>query len=151
MHRSFVTWAIALVLAAGGISGAAAEAGSKMPGFLKDTYASNPKACVTNAYGESEASGLTIKDGAIYGTEFSCQFLSYTPVKWAATDEINEYVAMASCGDDSGITRPDLISIQHYEGTLRLQSQNEYVVMMAKEAWNEPGFISVNYEKCAAE
>jgi len=118
-----------------------------MPDFLKHTYAANAAACDSTGH---EKAGLAIKDGLISGTEFGCAFLTYTPVVWDPDYPPSEYVVLASCGDDSGITRPDLISIIHSGDTLRVQSQNEYVEMVAKGAWNEPGFISRTYEKCPA-
>ena len=132
-----------------GSFGAVAETTSKAPDFLKHTYAERPEACAADQYGERK--GLQISDRAISGTEFGCTFLNYTPVSWGPGHDINEYVVLVSCGDDSGITRPDHLSIIHSNGELRVQSQNEYVEMVAKEAWNEPGFVSKTYKKCPVQ
>jgi|GEM_PF-3106928 len=125
---------------------AAAGPTTEAPDFLKHRYAARPEACATTD--EVEKRGLVIADEAISGTEFGCAFLTYTPVVWDENFPPQEYVVLASCGDDSGITRPDLISIMQYGDELKVQSQNEYVEMLAKETWNQPGFVSRTYTKC---
>ncbi|MGD1935348.1 MAG: hypothetical protein ACFB0Z_12725 [Candidatus Phaeomarinobacter sp.] len=137
--------AIAVLLA--GIQGAVAET-TTAPDFLKHKYAANPEACAKSDAVEKR--GLVIADGSISGTEFGCAFLTYTPVVWDKDFPPQEYVVLASCGDDSGITRPDHLSIINYGDKLQVQSQNEYVEMVAKGAWNEPGFVSRTYPKCPA-
>ena len=125
------------------------QTGAEAPDFLKHRYAANPEACAMGD--EVEKRGLVIADSSISGTEFGCAFLTYTPVVWDKDFPPQEYVVLASCGDDSGITRPDHLSIIHYDDRLQVQSQNEYVEMVAKGAWNEPGFVSRTYTKCPAE
>lgn len=139
----------AMVASLADTTSAGAQTTTEEPDFLKHRYAANPEACA--ASDEVEKRGLVIADGSISGTEFGCSFLTYTPVVWDKDFPPQEYVVLASCGDDSGITRPDHLSIIQYDDRLQVQSQNEYVEMVAKGAWNEPGFVSRTYTKCSAE
>lgn len=139
----------AMVASLVGATSTVAQTATEAPDFLEHRYAANPEACA--ASDEVEKRGLVIADGSISGTEFSCAFLTYTPVVWDKDFPPQEYVVLASCGDDSGITRPDHLSIIQYDDRLQVQSQNEYVEMVAKKAWNEPGFVSRTYTRCPAE
>ena len=77
------------------------------------------------------------------------------------TGRIFNVVATASCGDDSGISRPDLINLSPYieGGQVFVQSQNEYVVSesviavaqnLGREIPQEPAYawVSQTYNLC---
>lgn len=148
MRKVLVNITAGVILSVSLPGGAALAHDTKAPDFLKHSYAAKPEACAPDQHGERK--GLLIADGSISGTEFGCAFLSYTPVVWDEDFPPSEYVVLASCGDDSGITRPDHISIIHYDDKLQVQSQNEYVEMLASGKWNEPGFVSQTYTRCPA-
>lgn len=79
---------------------------------------------------ESDGNTLQLSREGIYAEEFSCQFVSFKTDADPATGRIYGVVATTSCSDDSGITRPDLISMSHDEegGQVFVQSQNEYLL-----------------------
>lgn len=112
---------------------ATATAGG-LPDYLKDkryTYSEN--AC----RGEPEPnaddmtailSALEVNEVGVVGYEFGCIFLEF----WPGTDESDtpyNQTVLASCGDDSGITRPDMLSLIFSDEppSVTVQSQNEYV------------------------
>ena len=98
-----------------------------LPDYLKDKkYATDAIACGTD-HGEDEAGALAIDKAGIFGYEFGCSFLDFWHHK-DAEGGLLDVTVLASCGDDSGITRPDMITIiKDSDDTLRVQSQNEFV------------------------
>lgn len=153
MYRRF-TLAVLLIA---GIAAPAVAADT--PDFLKDKYASDPAACKAGD-GAEESGALTLDKDGFSGTEFTCSFLDF----WNELQDgkVVGHVALMSCGDDSGVTRPDFVTIVPEEdGTLRVQSQNEYLItessaMVAPPEDNsEEGagfepfeFVTAIYSKC---
>ena len=134
----------------------------ELPAFLKDKkYATDAIACSAD-HGENEVGALAIDKAGIFGYEFGCTFLEF----WHHSDAegaLLDVTALVSCGDDSGITRPDMITIiKDSDETLRVQSQNEFVqgelaAMSAptpaegEEDSDEPinfDFVSATYTLC---
>ena len=163
MYR--MTALMTVLIAALGASASAQDADA--PDFIDGTYATDPKACKADANPE-ETQALTIDSNGIYGFEFGCTFLD----NWSELngEETTGYIALASCGDDSGIIRPDFISIiPEGDDELRVQSQNEYAISealaLSKPGKNEPAkegeaeaedessyeFVSAIYKKCPAK
>jgi len=116
------TVALAAILAVAPTALMAADS----PDLLKRKFATDPAACKAEA-GADDADALTLDKTGIYGVEFSCSFLDFWP-HLGSDGKIADVVVLASCGDDSGITRPDLITIvPQSPEELQVQSQNEYV------------------------
>ncbi|MGF1501297.1 MAG: hypothetical protein ACFBSD_05735 [Paracoccaceae bacterium] len=136
---------ILMVLAVGSGAPAGADGAGAPPEWLSGRYASDPAACPADGLAED---ALVLDAPLLTGYEFGCVLLGFWPVRWSPTDPGEATVALASCGDDSGITRPDLLSIiREPDGTLTLQSQNEYA---RASAWPEPvpGYVSRRYAPC---
>ncbi|MCW2307400.1 hypothetical protein [Rhodobium gokarnense] len=94
----------------------------QMPDFFNKTYATDPAACKDQAARE-ESGALVLDKTGIFGTEFGCTYRDF----WGGKD--GTVTVLVSCGDDSGITRPDMLSvIREQNGELRVQSQNEFVM-----------------------
>ncbi len=120
MRVLFLMIAVVFMLAA------QAQAG-EMPDFLKGRVFSTEKASCGDATG---GDGLQLTREGIFGPEFGCTFLSFKEDRDADTGRLFLVVATANCGDDSGINRPDLITLSPYieGGQVIVQSQNEYVI-----------------------
>jgi len=120
-----------------GLSSWTVAQASDVPGFLKGRiFSTDTKSCGDT----SEGDGLQLSKEGIYGQEFSCQFLAFQTDADPDTGRIYAVVATANCSDDSGIMRPDLITLSPYieGGQVIVQSQNEYVlseveIMIAQE------------------
>lgn len=95
-------------------------------------YVTDVKAC-SAAEGETDdALQLTAK--GLFGYEFGCSFVQIHPIRFEDSDDIYQYLAIAACGDDSGVSRGDNIVISdNGDGSLRVTSQNEYVVQLVLE------------------
>ena len=103
----------------------------EVPDFLfGKTYATEPAAC--GSMMDYDGDGLKITKDGISGLEFGCQFLNFRADRDKESGKVFGYVATVNCGDDSGINRPDLISMSHWDGQLMVQSQNEYVLSEAE-------------------
>jgi hypothetical protein len=90
-------------------------------------------------------STLEVNEAGIFAYEFGCAFLEFWPGDEASDMPYNQTV-LASCGDDSGITRPDVISLVFDTGesqSVTVTSQNEYVMGQT--------FISRTYPICRGE
>ena len=89
-------------------------------------------------------STLEVNETGIFGYEFGCEFLEFWPGD-AESDTPFIQTVLASCGDDSGITRPDVISLvfNTEEPSVTVQSQNEYVMGQST--------ISRTYPLCPGE
>ena len=137
---------------------AAPSLAADAPAFLNDKFASDPEACKKDANME-ELDALTIDKSGIFGFEFGCTFLEF----WNEQQDgkTKSTIALASCGDDSGIIRPDMITmILEGEGELRVQSQNEYAITeaiasLSQGAGENAGedfqpyeYVTATYTKC---
>lgn len=100
-----------------------------IPEFLDgELYSTDASQCgdIVDTNGDT----LQLSREGIYAEEFSCQFVDFKVDADPQTGQVFGVIATASCSDDSGITRPDLISMSHYEdgGQVFVQSQNEYLL-----------------------
>lgn len=123
------------------------------PDFLAGdrTWGSSTQAC--KAIDGEDSMAFTLSRKGIYGLEFGCNFLDFLPVRDDNTGEIFGVVAIASCGDDSGISRPDMFNISINENTLYVTSQNDYVYVLSKgfETQSDPvesGIVERQFELC---
>ena len=123
------------------------------PAFLSGdrTWGSTPQAC--KSLESEDGAALTLSRKGIYGYEFGCNFLDFLPVRDDATGEMFGMVAIASCGDDSGISRPDMFNITVNENTLSVTSQNEYTAAQSKDSDGQTdpfatGIIEKPFEPC---
>ena len=122
-----------------------------VPEFLKGKrYTYSEETCV----GEDElpaeedadiTTTLEVNEAGIFAYEFGCIFLDFWP---GDTDSDMPFLqtVVASCGDDSGVTRPDLISLVFDTSepeSVTVTSQNEYVMGQT--------FISRTYPLCPEE
>ena len=102
-----------------------------VPDFLKGrVFSTDTRSCGDS----SEGDGLQLSREGIYGPEFSCQFVGFKKDADPDTGRIYAIVATANCSDDSGISRPDLITLSPYieGGQVIVQSQNEYILSEAE-------------------
>jgi hypothetical protein len=123
------------------------------PAFLSGdrTWGSSPQAC--KAIDGEDAMAFTLSRKGIYGLEFGCNFLDFLPVRDGEGGEVFAVVAIASCGDDSGISRPDLFNISVNENTLYVTSQNDYAYVLSKGFETQPdpvesGIVEKQFELC---
>ena len=101
---------------------------------------------------------LSVSKAGLYGYELGCTFLQFLAERDPETKEIFSWQALAQCGDDSGVTRPDAFTlIADADGAeLRVQSQNEYVAGTVAALMNEGDFdrfmqsqfLSGSYKLC---
>lgn len=128
---------------------------AEIPDFFEGgkTYASDWKACVGFAGDGAPDDSNTIDQSGVFGYEFGCTFVDFKPVSY--NGRITSYIAMASCGDDSGINRPDFFDISFYDGNVTVTSQNDYIYDTLRpredgdgESW---GFINKQFELCQPE
>ncbi len=108
----------------------------EIPDFLSNgkTYATTPAGCA--GFGDSDApdDALQITAEGIWGYEFGCTFVEFLPVRMnSQPGNVSGHVAIASCGDDSGISRPDLINMSFYDNIIYATSQNDYVASYHQE------------------
>lgn len=130
----------------------------EMPAFLDGkVYSTDPSKC-----GDvTEDDSLQLSKEGIFGLEFGCTFLGFELDKDQDTGETYLAVARANCGDDSGINRPDNITlIVQGADTITVQSQNEYIVSQAQILLSQrlpeniqladefPNFVSRDYKIC---
>ena len=131
---------------------------SDLPLFLKDkVYSTDPSKCGDVTKDDS----LQLSKEGVFGVEFGCTFLGFDVEADKDTGKIYIAVARANCGDDSGINRPDNITlIPQDENTISVQSQNEYIISEAqillsqrlpeniKLADEYPNYVSRDYKIC---
>lgn len=100
-----------------------------VPDFLKGRIFSTDTASCGDV-NDSDGDGLQLSKEGIFGPEFSCTFLGFQQDVDLDTGRVWGIVATVNCGDDSGINRPDLITLSPYieGGQVIVQSQNEYVM-----------------------
>lgn len=122
----------AFALGAALVSASGGSAMGETPAFLSggQKYATTPGACTSPDEGEGE--GLTVTQSGLFGYEFGCNFASFLPVRSEGESEPFIWIAIAACGDDSGISRPDQFTIGFYENALNVTSQNDYVAAASK-------------------
>lgn len=100
-----------------------------VPEFFRDgqRYVARADQCAEPAGSDREdLRSITVLGISAY--EYGCGFLAFLPSKDALSGEIHGWVAQASCGDDSGIERPDsfYLALQPDGKRLQVQSQSEY-------------------------
>jgi len=94
------------------------------PSFLADRiYASKPEMC-GDTTGNQNWSLLT-REGLLGGLT-SCQFLGFDAQNDPDTGVSINAIARATCTDDGGGNRPDLLLLTPMENSVRVQSQNEF-------------------------
>ncbi len=142
------------------MSVSSAALAADVPRFLQGkVYSTNASQCGDTVNANPDTLQLS-KEG-IYGEEYSCQFLEFKTESDPSSGRIYSVVAIATCSDDSGITRPDLISMSPYEegGQVIVQSQNEYIkgemeLMIAQQPGkdfpekNSHAWVSDTYNIC---
>jgi hypothetical protein len=122
----------------------------------KKLYASDWRACVGFENAEAPDDTYTLDQTGIYGYEFSCVFANMFLVPdLTGQGRQNNYVATASCSDDSGISRPDMLNLSHYEETVTVTSQNDYnydLLQPSQDGEGVPfGLVNKSFELCQPE
>ncbi|MEL7428441.1 MAG: hypothetical protein AAFN43_00445 [Pseudomonadota bacterium] len=147
----------ALFAALGVLSPAVAQ---NIPEFLVGkVYSTDTSQCgdVVDAEGDV----LQLSKEGIFGQEFGCTFTGFQFDRDPQTGRVYSVVATANCGDDSGISRPDLMTLSPYEegGQVVVGSQNEYIlgeteIMIAEKLGrefperNSYAWVSKTYNLC---
>jgi hypothetical protein len=136
--RAPVALALALLATGSAIAGP--------PEFLSGKRYTATEAGCTGGGEETDDIGtlLELNETGIYTYEFGCSFLEFWPGDDPNSEQFLQTV-LASCGDDSGITRPDTFSLVFNDGdvpSVVVQSQNEYVTGSS--------FVSRTYSLCTA-
>lgn len=125
---------------------------AEVPDFLSNgqTYATDWKACVGFADGNAPDNANTLDKTGIFGYEFGCTFVEFKPVIFEG--RTTGHLITASCGDDSGINRPDIFDVYFYDGIVTATSQNDYIYDTLRpredgdgESW---GFVNKQFEMC---
>jgi hypothetical protein len=128
---------------------------SEVPDFLSkgQTYATDWKACVGFADGGAPDDSNTLDKNGIFGYEFGCTFVEFKPVIFEG--RTTGHLITASCGDDSGINRPDIFDVYVYDNIVTATSQNDYIYDTLRQredgdgaSW---GFINKQFEMCQPE
>lgn len=129
-----------------------------IPDFLKDkVYSTDTSKC-----GDStEDDSLQLSKEGVFGYEFGCTFFGFDMEVDKDTGKTYLAVGRANCGDDSGVNRPDLITlVVQDETTISVQSQNEYTIAEAQQLISQrlpenvtiadefPDYISRDYKLC---
>ncbi len=135
------------------MAGPAIGFADEMPQHLASgkTFFSDWRACVGFADGNAPDGSYTLGRSGIYGYEFSCIFVDFKPeIDASGTGEAWGHIAMASCGDDSGVSLPDVFNISFYENQINVTSQNDYRYYLLRhredgdgESW---GFVNMQFE-----
>ncbi len=144
---------LAIIAACACLGAAPASAADGVPDFLSagQTYANDEKTCKDSEDGEFE--GLKLSQAGIFGYEFGCIFVAWHPVKYEGATTFDNYIAITQCGDDSGINRPDAVSITNNSGELTVTSQNDYATAGARQTEEgtdpyEAGMINETFKLC---
>ena len=131
---------------------------TELPIFLKDKiYSTDPSKC-----GDAiEDDSLQLSQEGVFGLEFGCTFLGFDMDTDKDTGKTYLAIGRANCGDDSGINRPDNITmIAQDDETITVQSQNEYIISEAQLLLSQrlpenisladefPNYISRDYKIC---
>lgn len=137
-------------------------AGSAIAGALPDFLQDKVYSTDTSKCGDStEDNSLQLSREGVFGVEFGCAFLGFDMDVDKDTGKTYLAVARANCGDDSGINRPDFITlVVQDEQTISVQSQNEYTISQAQLLLSQrlpenialqeeiPNYISRDYKIC---
>ncbi|MFZ2103004.1 MAG: hypothetical protein WAU86_20815, partial [Oricola sp.] len=101
-------------------------------------YASDSASCAAEV---EEAEGYQLTATGLYAYEFGCTFTSFEAIRFDDGDnDPDQFIGIASCGDDSGISRPDMILMMPSgEDMLFLTSQNDYAISSVWEKDGESG------------
>lgn len=102
------------------------------PEFLSGgkVYSTDPDSCNQSQVGPDDSSVVFFLDRrGVSGYEFGCNFLSFLDARFDAEDVSGSVLAIAVCGDDSGITRGNTFHMAEYSpGILNVTSQNDYLL-----------------------
>ena len=129
-----------------------------VPEFLKGkVYSTDPSKCGD----ATEDDSLQLSKEGVFGLEFGCTFLGFDMETDKDTGKTYLAVGRANCGDDSGINRPDNITmIAQDNETIAVQSQNEYIISEAQILLTQrlpenisladefPNYVSRDYKIC---
>lgn len=128
---------------------------AELPNYLNagQTYSTNQKACGATQDGDLPDDSYTLEKNGIFGYEFGCVFVDIKPVVYADNDDpVFSHIMTASCGDDSGVTRPDSFHLSYYEGILTVTSQTDYLYELLRPSEGEntgfTGFVNTQFEMC---
>lgn len=144
--------ALAFAVAVAGLALSPALA-DDVPAFLADGQVYAVEGACDPAEGE-EYPGLKLTEQGIFGYEFGCRFVGISGVPSLDGGDSHQHIATASCGDDSGISRPDLILLMpSLDGeSVDVTSQNDYAISMAWEKDGPSGIswmVQQVYKRCA--
>lgn len=129
-----------------------------IPDFLVDkVYSTDTSKC-----GDStEDNSLQLSKEGVFGFEYGCTFFGFDMDVDKDTGKTYLAIGRANCGDDSGVNRPDLITlVVQDETTISVQSQNEHTISEAqvllsqrlpeniKLAAETPNYVSRDYKLC---
>jgi len=131
---------------------------TEVPDFLKDkVYSTDPSKCGD----ATEDNSLQLSKEGVFGLEFGCTFLGFDMEIDKDTGKTYLAIGRANCGDDSGVNRPDNITlVVQSDEMITVQSQNEYLVSEAqlllaqrlpeniKLADEFPNYVSRDYKIC---
>lgn len=147
-----------LILSLGFFCFAGTVTAKDIPDFLVDkVYSTDTSKC-----GDStEDNSLQLSKEGVFGFEYGCTFFGFNMDVDKDTGKTYIAVARANCGDDSGVSRPDLMTlVVQDEKTISVQSQNEYVISQAQLLLSQrlpeniklqdeiPNYISRDYKLC---
>ncbi len=128
---------------------------AELPDYLMggQTYATNQKACGGFQDGDLPDDSYNLGATGIFGYEFGCVFVDIKPVIYPDNeDPVFSHIMTASCGDDSGVTRPDTFHFSYYEGILTVTSQTDYLYQLLRPSEGENtgsvGFVNTQFEMC---
>ena len=128
-----------------------------LPSFFSSgqLYAESQEDCIAPDAETDRERPLTMNGEGVSAHEFGCYFVEFKPVKNPFAEpgtEPDTWLVTASCGDDSGITRPDIFNISIYDRSLWVTSQNDYLYDLLRQredgdndAW---GFVNKEYVLC---
>ncbi len=153
--RSGGTFAKAVLSAAILMAGPAIGLAQELPQYLASgkTFSSDWRACVGFVDGNAPVCSYTLYRSGNYGYEFSCIFVDFKPVIDASgTGEVWGHIATANCGDDSGVSRPDVFILSFYENQITVTSQNDYLYDLLRQREDVDGqnccSVNMQFEMC---
>lgn len=128
-----------------------------MPPFFSagQMYAEKQENCVGPDDAVEFERPMVLTGEGLSAHESGCQFVEFKPVIYSFAEpaaEPDSYLVTAACGDDSGITRPDVFHMHYYDGKLTLTSQNDYMYDLLRQReegdWESWGFVNLEFEMC---
>lgn len=112
--------------------------------FLSGKYTSDKSPQKRCDAERDEGNYLVLDRDGIRNFALSCDFITFN----IRPGDFVTHIVVASCGDDSGVTRGDLITlIPETDGRIRVQSQNEYVASEISGGNYKP-VVSGVYARC---